>query len=141
MDVYTDGACLGNPGPGGWAYVVPDGRSASGAEVHTTNQRMELFAVYRALSDLGGDLTIYSDSAYVVNCYQNKWWMGWERKGWRTSSGSAVANLDLWMPVIDIFKTRKELGFVKVKGHSGDRYNEAADSLANAAARRIARDG
>ncbi len=138
MDVYTDGACLGNPGPGGWAYVVPDGESASGSEAHTTNQRMELFAVYRAMSDLPGELMIFSDSAYVVNCFVNKWWVAWERKGWRTSSGTLVANLDLWKPVIEIFKSRHGLGFVKVKGHAGNFYNEVADSLATAAARRIA---
>ena len=138
MDVYTDGACLGNPGPGGWAWLVPGGDSDSGGERRTTNQRMELFAVLRALDTLTGELRVHSDSAYVVNCYNQKWWVGWERRGWRTAGGGPVANLDLWRPVIDHFKARKGLVFVKVKGHSGDTYNEMADSLANAAARMIA---
>ena len=138
-DVYTDGACLGNPGPGGWAYVIPNGVSRAGSEVHTTNQRMELFAVYRALIDIEGPLRVHSDSAYVVNCFLQKWWAGWERKGWRTSQGTQVANLDLWKPVIEIFKARPDLTFVKVKGHSGDRYNEVADGLANEAARTAAK--
>ncbi|MDA8384846.1 MAG: ribonuclease HI, partial [Actinomycetota bacterium] len=84
------------------------------------------------------DLSVHSDSAYVVNCFNQKWWVGWERKGWRTASGSQVANLDLWRPVIDHFKARKGLVFVKVKGHSGDTYNEMADVLANSAAHRMA---
>ena len=138
MDVYTDGACLGNPGPGGWAWLVPGGESDSGGERQTTNQRMELYAVLRALETFDGELRVHSDSAYVVNCYNQKWWVGWERKGWRTASGTPVANLDLWRPVIDHFKVRKGLVFVKVKGHSGDTYNEMADALANSAARRMA---
>ena len=135
MDVYTDGACLGNPGPGGWAYVVPGGPSASGAESPTTNQRMELTAVLRAVRDLPGELRIHSDSAYVVNCFEKRWWVNWERKGWRTASGSAVANQDLWQPLVAEYKTRGGIVFVKVKGHAGDQYNEIADTLANSAAR------
>ena len=72
--VYTDGACLGNPGKGGWAWLVPDGPYASGAEQHTTNQRMELTAVLEALKTVEGPVEVISDSAYVVNCFRDRWW-------------------------------------------------------------------
>ena len=79
---YTDGACSGNPGPGGWAWVVPDGPFASGAEPRTTNQRMELQAAFEAARAIDGPLVIVSDSTYVVNCFKQRWWEGWLKRGW-----------------------------------------------------------
>lgn len=129
--IYTDGACFGNPGPGGWAWVREDGVYGSGYEVHTTNQRMEVMAVLQALQAHGDKVEIYSDSAYVVNCFQNKWWRGWEAKGWKNAKGAPVANQDLWRPLIALYKTREGINFNKVKGHSGVPLNERADQLAN----------
>lgn len=129
--IYTDGACFGNPGPGGWAWVREDEVYGSGYEVHTTNQRMEVMAVLQALQSHGGKVEIYSDSAYVVNCFQNKWWRGWEAKGWKNAKGAPVANQDLWRPLIALYKTREGINFNKVKGHSGVPLNERADQLAN----------
>ena len=94
--VYTDGSCLGNPGPGGWAWAVPDGPFASGAEARSTNQRMEITAVIRALEALEGPVHVNSDSTYVVNCFRDRWWEGWKRRGWRNTAGKPVANRDLW---------------------------------------------
>ncbi len=139
--VYTDGACSGNPGPGGWAWVVPGGRFASGAEPHTTNQRMELRAVLEAAEALDGDLEIMSDSTYVVNCFRDRWWEGWLERGWRNSQKKPVANRDLWQPLIDHYQRRK-LGFTWVRGHAGDEWNDLADRLAvEAASRQEGRSG
>ena len=82
--VYTDGACLGNPGPGGWAWAVPRGWYASGAKARTTNQRMEITAVLEAAKALDGPLEVVSDSTYVINCFRNRWWEGWLQKNWTT---------------------------------------------------------
>jgi len=131
--VYTDGACLGNPGKGGWAWLVPDGPYASGAEQHTTNQRMELTAVLEALKTVEGPVEVISDSAYVVNCFRDRWWEGWISRGWKTSGGKPVANRDLWEPLIAEVRSR-EVSFRWVKGHSGDRWNDLADRLAVQAA-------
>src|SRR5438093_8757896 len=87
---YTDGACLGNPGPGGWAYAVSEGRFRSGAENPSTNQRMEITAALRAVEDLDGDLEIVSDSTYVVNCFRDKWWQAWIQRGWLTAAKKPV---------------------------------------------------
>ena len=94
--VYTDGACLGNPGPGGWAWAVPGGEWACGAEPHTTNQRMELRAALEALRAVSGPVEVVSDSTYVVNCFRDRWYEGWLRRGWRNSNRKPVANRDLW---------------------------------------------
>lgn len=133
--VFTDGACLGNPGPGGWAWAVPDGAYASGADPATTNQRMEITAALRALQANAGALLIISDSTYVVNCFRDKWWEGWRRRGWRTSGGKPVANRDLWEPFIDLaLDPARSVRFGWVKGHSGDLMNELVDRLATQAA-------
>ena len=133
--VYTDGACLGNPGPGGWAWAVPGSRWACGAEPHTTNQRMELKAVLEALGEIGGPVEVVSDSTYVVNCFRDRWYDGWLRRGWRNSNRKPVANRDLWEPLIDLYLSRRaEISFRWVKGHSGDEWNEIADQLAAGAA-------
>ena len=133
MVVYTDGACRGNPGPGGWAWVVPDGQSASGGAPQTTNQRMELTAVLEAVRSLEGPLEVFSDSTYVVNCFRDRWWEGWIRRGWRNSQKKPVANRDLWEPLIELVLAR-EIELIWVKGHSGNRWNDEADRLATEAA-------
>lgn len=132
--VYTDGACSGNPGPGGWAWVIPGGAWASGAQDPSTNQRMELQAVLHAVTVLEGPLQIYSDSTYVVNCFKDEWWVGWERRGWKNSQKKAVANQDLWKPLIAAVKARGDVDFHWVKGHSGNEWNDIADELAVEAA-------
>lgn len=131
--VFTDGACLGNPGPGGWAWAVPGGSFASGSEARTTNQRMELKAVLEALKALEGPLEVVSDSIYVVNCFRQRWWEGWKRKGWRNSKGDPVANQDLWQPLLEEALSR-DVRFRWVKGHAGDAMNEIVDTLAKEAA-------
>jgi len=133
LTVYTDGACSGNPGPGGWAWLVPEDRWASGAEDPSTNQRMELAAVLHAVENLDVPLHVHSDSTYVVNCFRDDWWVGWERRGWKNSSRKEVANQDLWKPLVALYKER-DVRFTWVKGHSGDRWNDEADGLAVEAA-------
>ena len=94
--VYTDGACSGNPGPGGWGWVVPDGEAAFGGAEQTTNQRMELMAALQAVRTLPGPIHIVSDSTYVVNCFRDSWWKGWIKRGWINSQKKPVANRDIW---------------------------------------------
>jgi len=131
MRVFTDGACSGNPGPGGWAWVTEDGKHGAGGEPDTTNQRMELTAVLRAIESLPGPLDVFSDSTYVVNCFNDCWYDGWIAKGWKNSQKKPVANRDIWEPLINLYLSRKdELSFTWVKGHSGNELNEAADQLA-----------
>ncbi len=136
--VYTDGSCLGNPGPGGWAWAVAGGPSDAGAEPGTTNQRMELTAVLRALETLPGPLRVVSDSTYVVNCFRQRWWEGWRRRGWRNTQGRPVANRDLWEPLLGlVLDDGRSVSFDWVKGHSGDPMNDLVDRLATEAAARI----
>ena len=139
--VYTDGSCLGNPGPGGWAWAVPDGPYASGADPRTTNQRMEIRAALEALTTLGSlwpahqAIEVVSDSIYVVNCFRQRWWGGWYRRQWRNAAGKPVANRDLWEPLLALaLDPGRTVTFRWVRGHSGDRWNEAVDQLAVAAA-------
>jgi ribonuclease HI len=134
-EVYTDGACSGNPGPGGWAWAVaPEGDVfASGGDAHTTNQRMELMAVLEALRSLPGELVIVSDSTYVVHCFRDRWWVKWRANGWRNSKKEPVANTDLWMPLVELVEHRRPQ-FRWVKGHSGNQMNDLVDRLAVAAA-------
>ncbi len=133
--VYTDGACSGNPGPGGWGWAVaPDGEPhGSGGAPHTTNQRMEIMAVLEALRSVPGEVTIVSDSTYVVNCFRDRWYVNWRRNGWKNSKKEPVANADLWKPLIELVEQRRP-EFRWVKGHSGDRMNDLVDRLAVAAA-------
>ncbi len=137
--VYTDGACSGNPGPGGWAWAVaPDGEPHdSGGDPRTTNQRMELIAVIEALRSLGvgseaGPVEVVSDSTYVVNCFRDEWWRKWERNGWRNSKKQPVANAELWKDLVELVRAG-DVRFRWVKGHSGDRLNDLVDALAVAA--------
>ncbi len=129
VTVYTDGACQGNPGRGGWAWAVPGGRWASGADPRTTNQRMELTAALEALRAVPGDLVVVSDSTYVVNCFRDRWWAGWHRRNWRNSQGKPVANRDLWEPLVDL-ALRRGAEFRWVKGHGTDPMNMLVDRLA-----------
>lgn len=133
--MFTDGACLGNPGPGGWAWAVPDGPFASGPDPQTTNQRMEITAVLRALEELEGPILVKSDSTYVVNCFRDRWWAGWLQRGWRNAAGKPVANRDLWEPLFELALSEvRPVRFDWVKGHSGDLMNDRVDRLANEAA-------
>ncbi len=140
LTVYTDGSCLGNPGPGGWAWAVPGGPFASGADQRTTNQRMEITAVLEALRALlpgagPAGLAVVSDSTYVVNCFRDRWWDGWLKRGWTNSQRKPVANRDLWEPLLALaLDAEVPVGFSWVKGHSGDRWNDVVDELAAAAA-------
>jgi ribonuclease HI len=133
--VYTDGACLGNPGPGGWAWAVEGLRYASGAEARSTNQRMEIQAALEAVTALDGPVEVVSDSTYVVNCFRDRWWEGWLARGWRNSQKKPVANQDLWKPLIDAYQADPgRLRFRWVKGHSADPMNDLVDRLAVEAA-------
>lgn len=136
LEVYTDGACSGNPGPGGWAWAVADGRQDSGAETPSTNQRMEIRAALEAVRSLDGPLLVVSDSTYVVTCFRDGWWRRWLANSWLTSAKKPVANQDLWEPLVDLVAAREDVAFHWVKGHSGHPMNDLADRLAVAAAAR-----
>lgn len=141
ITVYTDGACRGNPGRGGWAWAVPGGRFASGAEPATTNQRMEITAALEALRSLtadgASDVDVVSDSTYVVNCFKDRWWQGWQRRNWKNSQNKPVANRDLWEPLIELaVSSESNVTWRWVKGHSGDPWNDRVDELATIAADR-----
>jgi ribonuclease HI len=131
--VYTDGACSGNPGPGGWAWAVEGGAFASGAVPHTTNQRMEITAALEAVRALSDPLEVVSDSTYVVNCFKQRWHEGWRANGWKNSQRKPVANRDLWEPFIRLALER-DVTFRWVKGHGTDRMNQLVDELAVEAA-------
>lgn len=134
--VYTDGACSGNPGAGGWAAVILDGQThkeLSGFEPSTTNNRMELMAVIQALEHLAphSHMTVYSDSEYVVKGVTQ--WLGrWKQNNWRTKSKNPVKNIDLWQR-LDHAARCHTIAWKWVRGHAGDRYNELVDTLAVAA--------
>jgi ribonuclease HI len=137
--VYTDGACRGNPGPGGWAWAVPAGPYASGADPRTTNQRMEITAVLEALRALVPEgpahIEVVSDSTYVVKCFTDRWWEGWLARNWKNSQRKPVKNRDLWEPLLDLaLHSPPQVTFRWVKGHSGDRWNDRVDELATQAA-------
>ncbi|NLM98202.1 MAG: ribonuclease HI [Halanaerobiaceae bacterium] len=131
--LYTDGACSGNPGPGAYAaIIIQDGNESviSGYEAETTNNRMELKAVIEGLKKIpeGSKVYLYSDSNYVLQGLE-EWIKGWKEKDWKTTANKKVKNQDLWKE-LDVLISKYELEYVKIKGHSGDEYNERADSLA-----------
>ena len=131
LEVWTDGACSGNPGPGGWGWATRDGRQGSGGAAHTTNQRMEVQAALEAVTTLTErPIEVVSDSTYVVNCFRNGWYKGWLAKGWTNSQKKAVANRDLWEPLIAAYQEQGTITFRWVKGHSGDEMNDLVDRLA-----------
>jgi ribonuclease HI len=131
--IYTDGACKGNPGPGGWGALLQYGekhRELHGGEHHTTNNRMELMAAIQGLKALKrtGRVDLYTDSQYVRKGI-TEWMVNWKKNGWKTSSKKEVANQDLWQE-LDNLASNFNLSYQKVKGHSGDFYNEEVDNLA-----------
>ena len=130
LEVWTDGACSGNPGPGGWAWATRDGRQAAGGEARTTNQRMEIRAALEAVRALDGPLVVVSDSTYVVNCFRDAWWKGWIARDWTTSAKKPVVSRDLWEPLIELVNSRGDVSFRWTKGHSGDEMNDLVDKLA-----------
>lgn len=140
VDIYTDGACSGNPGPGGWgAILICRGveKEISGGEKLTTNNRMELCAAIYALKCLKKpcDVTLYSDSAYLVNGFNAGWIVSWKRNGWKNSSKQTVSNIDLWQE-LDTLTGVHRVTWVKVKGHADNKYNNRCDALAVAATKK-----
>jgi len=133
--VFTDGACSGNPGPGGWAWALSTTEFASGGEAPSTNQRMEIRAAYEAVLANAGPLLVVSDSTYVVNCFRDRWHAGWQARGWLTSARTPVANRDLWEPFVRLVAERGDVAFQWVKGHSGHVMNDFVDQLAVEASR------
>lgn len=152
IKVYTDGACSGNPGPGGWGVVIVDGeeiRKYNGGDPETTNNKMELQAAINAVklvTDYAWDnsiedpvsIELYTDSRYVVGGV-NGWVKKWRCNGWKTSAGQPVKNKEKWEELADVLKGR-DIRVLKVKGHVGDLYNEMADDLAVEAAK-VAMEG
>ena len=141
VTIYTDGACSGNPGPGGWGAILmyeDVKKEISGAKENTTNNIMEITAVLEALKLLKVEceVKVYSDSAYVVNCYAQGWYIGWENNGWRNAAKKEVANQDLWQQILPYFKS-KSWHFYKTKGHANDYYNNYVDTMAQAAAEKM----
>ncbi len=138
IDIYTDGACKFNPGPGGWAAVlVYNGheKELSGGEKLTTNNRMELLAAINGLKILKEpcDVTLYSDSKYLIDSVEKGWVYSWREKGWKKPDKSPALNPDLWEEILKLIEYHK-VGFVWVKGHAGHEYNERCDRLAVAGA-------
>mgnify|MGYP000255271910 FL=1 len=134
IDIYTDGACKGNPGPGGWGAYLLSGvheKEIFGGEAETTNNRMELTAVIEALRTLKNPskIRLFIDSQYVKNGI-NLWIENWKKTGWKTSNKKPVKNVDLWM-MLDALVPRHEIEWIWVKGHAGNLGNERADALAN----------
>ena len=139
IEIYTDGACSGNPGPGGWGVVLlyqGNKKELSGYQAQTTNNRMELFAAIQGLAALREpcEVTLYSDSSYLINAFEKHWLDNWQRNGWKTSSKSPVENQDLWKLLLLHVKNHR-VRFVKVKGHSDNAYNNRCDEMAVAAIR------
>ncbi|WP_232698907.1 ribonuclease HI [Brevibacillus daliensis] len=138
--IYTDGACSGNPGPGGWGAVLFYGehkKEMSGYAENTTNNRMELQAAIEALSILKEPckVTLHSDSAYLVNCFQQGWYKGWLKKGWKNSKNQPVENQDQWKELLKLME-KHDVTYVKVKGHADNEWNNRCDELAVGAIKR-----
>jgi ribonuclease HI len=141
VTIYTDGACSGNPGPGGWAAILIAGnyrKELSGGEALTTNNRMELSGVINGLRALTRPckVTIFSDSAYVVNAFNQNWIGKWMTNGWKNSAKAEVANADLWKELAVLTATH-QVTFSKVKGHADDELNNRCDELAVAESRKF----
>lgn len=132
--IYTDGACSGNPGPGGWGTVLmykDTKKEISGGSKETTNNIMELTAVVEGLKLLKFpcEVELYSDSAYIVNAFNQGWIYNWKKKNWKTADGKEVKNKEIWQELYELTKTHK-VTFNKVKGHSDNEYNNRCDELA-----------
>lgn len=141
VDIYTDGACSGNPGPGGWGAILLYGehrKDVSGSESETTNQRMELRAAIEGLKALRrpARVRLHSDSAYVINAFEKGWIERWQRTGWQTAAKKPVSNKDLWKQLLAA-SAEHEVQWIKVKGHADDEWNNRADALARAAVPRM----
>ncbi len=141
VNIYTDGACKGNPGAGGWAAILEfEGKEKSlcGGEKLTTNNRMELIAAIQGLKALKMpcNVTLYSDSQYLVNAINKGWLEGWKKKGWRKADKSPVLNDDLWKQLDELLNTHN-VNFVWVRGHDGHAYNERCDALASGFAEKL----
>ena len=135
--IYTDGACSGNPGPGGWGSILMykgNIKEISGGKKDTTNNVMELTAVIEALKALKFKckVSLYSDSAYVVNAFNQKWIYGWMKNGWKNASKEPVKNKELWQELYELTKMH-EVTFIKVKGHADNEYNNRCDEMAREA--------
>lgn len=141
VEIYTDGACSGNPGPGGWGAILfynGHRKEFSGGEKHTTNNRMELLAIIQALSQLKEPckVKVYSDSAYAVNSFKQGWLNNWQRNGWINSKKQPVENQDLWKELLQLMKTH-DVEYIKVKGHSDNEHNNRCDELARGAIKQL----
>ena len=139
--IYTDGACSGNPGPGGWGSILiykENKKEISGGKKDTTNNVMELTAVVEALKLLKFKckVSIYSDSAYVVNAFNQKWIYGWMKNGWKNASKEPVKNKELWQELYRLTQEH-EVSFIKVKGHSDNEYNNRCDEMAREAIKKL----
>ena len=139
--IYTDGACSGNPGPGGWGTILmykDAKKEISGGMKDTTNNIMEITAVIEGLKCLKieSNVEIYSDSAYVVNAFNQGWIYNWIKKGWKTASGESVKNKELWQELYNLTKKHK-VEFIKVKGHSDNEFNNRCDELARNAIKQL----
>lgn len=137
VTIYTDGACSGNPGPGGWGAILmykEIKKEISGGKKDTTNNVMELTAVIEALKLLKYPckVKLYSDSAYVVNAFLQNWVINWQRNNWKTSDKKEVKNKELWQELIELTNIH-DITFIKVKGHSDNEYNNRCDELARKA--------
>lgn len=137
VHLYSDGACSGNPGPGGWGCILvhnKNERHLSGFEEHTTNNRMEMMAIVKGLESLqrGCKLTIVTDSQYVKNAFTEGWLEKWQRNDWKTANRDPVKNKDLWLQLL-LLCSKHQVSWKWVKGHSGHIYNEQCDELARAA--------
>ncbi|MBO4700249.1 MAG: ribonuclease HI [Alphaproteobacteria bacterium] len=140
LKIWTDGSCLGNPGPGGWAFVATDGKNIahrSGGEANTTNNRMELMAVIRAITAAHrhSEIEIHTDSQYVKNGMQT-WIKNWRKNNWRTADKKPVKNQDLWQKLDELAGAIK-IHWVWVRGHNGEEFNEMCDTLARTAAEKL----
>lgn len=134
VEIYTDGACSGNPGPGGWAAILlynGKERIVSGGEPVTTNNRMELMAAIRGLNMLNRRCAVklYSDSSYMVDALTKGWLERWRMNAWRTAAKDDVKNVDLWEQIIAL-RSSHDIAWIKVKGHSDNEYNNRCDALA-----------
>lgn len=141
VTIYTDGACSGNPGPGGWGSVLIYGeakKEISGAKKETTNNEMEITAVLEALKVLKEpcEVDVYSDSAYVVNTFEKGWIDNWVKSGWKTASKDPVKNVELWKELLELMK-KHNVTFHKVKGHSDNELNNRCDELATSAIKEV----
>lgn len=137
LHLYSDGACSGNPGPGGWGCILVYGkteRHLSGYDEHTTNNRMEMMAIVKGLEGLQRPchLTIVTDSQYVKNAFTEGWLEKWQRNNWKTANRDPVKNKDLWLQLL-LLCSKHTVSWQWVKGHSGHIYNEQCDELARAA--------